>query len=286
MCPVKEPNYFAFPDGQPPTGPAAQWLRETSVWTRADYEALFDEAGNARAIGESSAGYLVAPEAAPRIYSLVPHARLVAILRNPVDRAYANYLAHHRDGYDQAPTFEAALDDQERRRRDGWSFASFLETGKYWRHLMAYRRVFPPGQLRIYLFDDLVRDPVALMRDLLTFIDVDPAWMPDMSRRHGQTGVIRNPVVRVLWARTERARRALRPFVPRAWRGRLQKRVLRDQVRPDMRPETRARLLDVYRDDMLKLQDLLGRDLSAWLRQDANQTTGTSPDWMGRQTSG
>jgi len=264
MSRVKEPNYFAF-DGKIPDGPGATWLRATSVTTREAYEALFANAADVRAIGEASARYLREPNAAARIHALLPDVRLVAILRNPVERAFSTYLAHRRDGYDPAPTFEEALADQDRRRRERWPFGPFVDAGFAGQQLIGYRRLFAPTQLRIYLYEDLVSDARGLMRDLFTFLNVDASIVPDVSRRYGRTGVIRNPVVRLFWRHTQRLRIRVGPLLPSTWRHHANAWAIRDLVRPELRPESREALLRLYRDDTLLLQDLLGRDLSTWL---------------------
>jgi hypothetical protein len=270
MSPVKEPNYFAFADGHPPErGPGAVWLRRTSVTTLAEYEALFAGAGGARAIGEASPRYLRTPEAPARIRGLLPDVRLVAILRNPVERAYAAYLGLRRDGLDPAPTFEDALDDVDRRLRAGWARAGLVEAGLYHRHLSRYYERFPPERIRVYLHEDLRADPAGLVRDLLSFLGVDPGFVPDTSRVHGRTGVVRNRALRAMWTRSWRAREALGPVVPRRVRDGVRRRVLRDLERPPLDPATRARLVRVFRPDVLALEELIGRDLSAWLADDA-----------------
>jgi len=266
MPDVKEPNYFAFADGALPAGPGAAWLRATSVTTRAGYEALFADAGGARARGEASPRYMVGADAAARIHAAIPAVKLIAILRHPVERAYASYLAYRRDGLEPAATFEAALADQERRRQAGWPYGAFVDFGFQHRQLARYDALFPARQLRIYLYDDLLRDAAGLVRDLLAFLEVDPSWQPDFAQRHGRTGVVRNPLLAALWRHSPRARSTLGPWLPQAWRDRAYAWLMRDLVKPDMNPETRAALLRLYRADTLALQERLGRDLSAWLR--------------------
>lgn len=266
MPEVKEPNYFAFADGTLPEGPGAAWLRATSLTTRARYEALFANAGDARAIGEASPRYMISAEAAARIHATIPAVRLIAILRHPVERAYANYLAYRRDGVEPAASFEAALADQERRRHAGWPFGAFVDFGFQHRQLARYDALFPARQLRIYLYDDLLRDAAGLVRDVLGFLEVDASWRPDLAQRHGRTGVIRNPLLAALWRHSQRARSMLGPCLPHAWRNAAYGWLMRDLVKPEMKPETRAALLRLYRADTLALQERLGRDLSAWLR--------------------
>jgi hypothetical protein len=268
MCP-KEPNYFALAESAIPDGPGAAWLRKTSVTTRPAYEALFEAARDATAIGDVSPRYLAAPEAPALIRStLGERARLVAIFRNPVDRVVSAYHGLRRDGFEPEPTFEAALADQDRRRQLGWPLGAFVDQGYAGRDLRRYLQVFPRAQVKTYLYEDLVSDARGLMRDLFVFLGVDPGHVPDVTRRYGQTGLIASPVRAFLWRRTQLARMALGRIVPApaAWREKARAWFLQDLVRVPLEPDTRAGLQRLFRDDILLLQDLLKRDLSAWLR--------------------
>jgi hypothetical protein len=269
MSPVKEASYFAFPERhEPERGPGGVRVRRDAVTTLAEYEALFADAGDARAIGEASPRYLRTPEAPARIAELIPDVRLVAILRDPVERAYAQYLGLRRDGLEPEPTFEDALRDDERRQREGWPFAGLVDTGLYNRHLSRYYERFAPERIRVYLYDDLRADAAGLMRDLLSFLGVDPDFAPDTARVHGRTGVVRNRALGALWRRSAWARDAVGPVVPRRVSEGVRSRVLRDMERPPIDPATRAQLIGAFRPDVLALQELIGRDLSAWLAEE------------------
>ena len=118
----------------------------------------------------------------------------------------------------------------------------------------------------MYLYDDLVRDAAALLRDLFRFLGVDDGVTVDTSVRYNLSGIIENPGLRAVWAGTNRPRAFLRPLVPL----RLRQLVAgfftsRKMIRVAMREDTRAELVAGYREDILKLQDLIGRDLSSWL---------------------
>jgi hypothetical protein len=117
----------------------------------------------------------------------------------------------------------------------------------------------------VYLHDDLLRDPRGLLSDLFTFLGVDPAFVPDVSQRYASTGMVRNPFLRSLWRNTRTARRVLRPFLPRRWSDAGFAWLTRDLVKPPLVPATRALLMERFRPDIVALQTLIGRDLSAWL---------------------
>jgi hypothetical protein len=264
MCPVKEPSYFSWTDEMARTGEGVPWY-DTSVKTLAAYEALFSGVTSETAIGEASPRYFFSPQAPERIHRLIPDARLVAILRHPAERAHAVYVGSRRDGYETAPTFEEAIRQCEEGKREKWPFRHYLRQCEYHRHIARYLGIFPRAQLRLYLFEDLAADAAALLRDLLAFLGVDSTFRFDLSRRYAPSGQIGNPFLGVLWRHSLALRLAVRPYLPEGLRDLATRTLLRSVVKPEMKPETRARLLRHYRDDTLRLQDLMGRDLSHWL---------------------
>src|SRR5262249_8465323 len=158
-----------------------------------------------------------------------------------------------------------ALHEEERGQREGWAYTGYVNQGLYHRQLSAYLECFPARQIRVFLFEDLLRDPAGVLRELCGFLEVDPALAPISTPPHGATGIVRNPLLREVWRNSGRVRRLLRPVIPPALRGRLFAWITRDQIRPSLDPAIRARLLRVFRSDILALQDLIGRDLSHWL---------------------
>ena len=201
-------------------------LRRTAVRTLPAYEALFEGAGGATAIGEATPTYLRSPESPELVRAVIPHARLVAILRHPVERAYSAYLGLRRDGLERTPTFEAALRDDALARR-------YLGPSFYHESLSRWYAAFPAEQLRVYLHDDLRDDARGLLADLFGFLGVDTGFVPDLTERPGQTGMVANPVLRAVWERAEGARRAVRPAVPERLRDRA-------YARRDARPRAPA----------------------------------------------
>jgi hypothetical protein len=267
MSEVKEPGYFAYMDGSLPTrGRHAEWVRRNAVITREGYEKLFMKADSSTAVGEASPIYLVHPAAPDRIRQALPAVRLIAILRHPVDRAHAAWCGLLRDGDEPSPTIEEALSLEETRLHDGWTPSiGLVRNGLYAQALSRYYERFPRERIRVYLHDDLLRDPRGLLSDLFTFLGVDPAFVPDVSQRYASTGMVRNPFLRSLWRNTRTARRVLRPFLPRRWSDAGFAWLTRDLVKPPLVPATRALLMERFRPDIVALQTLIGRDLSAWL---------------------
>jgi hypothetical protein len=261
---VKSPSHF-YCCGRTPAHDADH--PDYFVPDPADYEALFDGVRGETAIGEVSPAYLASVHAAPRIAERVPGARLIALLRHPVDRAFARFVGRCRDGLEPRTDFGEVVRDELKAPliRDE-AAGTYLAAGFVSHFLVSYFERFARDRMRIHLFEDFQRDPAAVMRNLYAFLDVDPAFAPDVSRRHNQSGgVIHNRLLRRVWVRSATLRTRLRPHLPEAMRDRLFRVVARtlDPVRLD--PQLRADLIALYRDDIVRLSGLLDRDLSHWL---------------------
>lgn len=274
MSPVKEPKFFALggvlPDYQ---GPGDAWVFTQTPANRAvvdleEYEALFGGAGDEKAVGEASPAYLCAPLAPGAIKHHVPDARLIAVLRDPAERAYSAYMHQVRDGRETLP-FARALDAEEERVRANWAPGwRYTREGFYRKGLSRYLELFGRERLGVYLYEDLEDDPPGLMRDVFGFLGVDSSFVPDAARRHNPSGVPKSRLVTSFLKRPNRVRDALKPLLPTRMRRGLSERLGRLNLgsAPGMRPRERERLVRLYREEVLWLQDLLGRDLSAWLR--------------------
>jgi len=263
MPALKEPRFFAH-ENRPPDwrGPGDEIYRAATVTNLVQYVGLFHGADGARAAGEASTQYLYMERAPERIRHYAPRARLVAILRDPAEVAHAVFLHKRREGFEPHRSFERALEEEDARVRDGWSpFWFYRRRGFYYEHLRRYFDAFPREQLKVFVYDDFKRDPRGVMRELYRFIDVDDSFEPDMTHRPNVSGVPRSRAL-YRWLEKSSAREAP-PGLKRKLLSRLRDWNL---PKPRLAPETRARLVEGYREDILKLQDLLGRDLSRWLR--------------------
>jgi hypothetical protein len=264
---VKSPSHFYCRDRLQGPDPAMRLVtRNYFVPDRDDYRALFDDVRGERAIGEVSPAYLAAMHPAPRIASELPGVRLVAILRNPVDRAFARFVARSRDGLERR-TFREIVDDERRLPlvRDD-AAGTYLAAGCVSGFLKAYLDRIPRERIRLYLFEDLQRDARGLLRDLFTFLDVNPAFVPDLEQRHNSSGgLIGNPVLREAWTRTALLRARVRRHIPLRVRDSAFGLVTRNLSAVHLDPEIRRELTALYHDEVEQLASLVGRDLSHWI---------------------
>src|SRR5436190_6023827 len=153
-------------------------------WYREQFSGA--DAAGAKAAGEATPTYMYDDTAMKRIAQTVPDARLVAILRNPVDRAYSHYWMNRSlDREDllfpvaiEAEAGRLSGTDPRAARRYG-----YVERGRYLPYLKAVTARFSPNQLHIMITEDLDRDPTRQWKALCEFLDVDPSFTPpDLGR--------------------------------------------------------------------------------------------------------
>lgn len=268
MSTHKSPSYFFCKDLERMDDPSLRLVTANYfVGDRPSYERLFAGARPGQAVGEVSPVYLASTGTAQAIADTLPDARLVAILRNPVDRAQARFVARTRDGLEHRSLPEIIDEELADGAVRDISFGTYIASGFVTHVLHTYLAAFPREQLRLHLFDDLARDPEAVIRDIFAFVGVDPSVPLDVSERHNSSGgTIANPVLRAAWTRSALVRARVRRFVPKAARDATFSVVSRNLVPLRLDPAVRARLVELYRDEVTSLGELLGRDLSGWQR--------------------
>ena len=165
MSAVKEPKFF-LTDGPPPEGGApgdAQTYRE-HVWKREDYEDLFGDAPAGALCGESTPFYLYDRAAQRRIRALIPDARLIVILRDPVERAHSNWTHLWSAGREPIGDFVRACAEEDRRVAAGWSaFWHYIRLGRYGEQLSHLFGLFPREQVLVFRYRRLIGDPAGVL---------------------------------------------------------------------------------------------------------------------------
>lgn len=268
MTPTKETNFFAFESQEINfQGVGDEALKDFSITDLETYKAQFAGVTNEKALGEACPSYLYYPQAANRIKQYIPQARLIVILRNPVDRAYANFLHTVRDDREPHQNFALALQDELTRIANNWEwFWHYIQLGYYGAQLKRYYEIFAPSQIKVYLYEDLKENPVALLQNIFCFIEVDDTFVPNMALRPNKSGMPKNKLFHQLLTKPNPVKTLLKPLFTAKIRQKIQHQNLNT---PQIAPEVRQQLIDLYRPDILKCQDLINRDLSAWLVRSA-----------------
>lgn len=255
MSPLKETNYLAY------EGHDSYRFQITTIDA---YQALFDGATDEIAVGDSSPIYLSSSIAAGRVRELIPEAKLIAIIRNPVDRAFSDYAMHVRQRGATSNVREAFADKD----------AVYVQGGFYHARLKRYFEVFERDQIRVYVFEQFRSDPGSVLRDVFGFLGVSDEFLPDTSTGHNKGSFPKsrpvNNLIRLLKRPT--VQRYVSPFTPAFLRRSFSRlRQLNGGPLPEFPSDIRAELAHLYSDEVLRVEDLTGCDLSHWLVEDGQR---------------
>ena len=228
---VKEPKFF-LTDGPPPSSGGGPGDLETwgeHVWRRADYEALFDPAPAGSLRGEGTVFYLYDTDAQQRIHRLVPDAKLIAVLRDPVERAHSNWSHLRQAGLEPEADFLTACEREPERRTAGWAhFWHYVAAGHYGEQVEHLFRLFGREQVLLLRYRDLSEAPVCTADRVCAFLGVETGRVGGVPRHH------------------------VRPDVSGRTGGPT--------------PQERAAALGWFVDDVTRLEALTGRSLAEWKR--------------------
>jgi hypothetical protein len=266
---IKEPRYFAFPETRPSfVGPGSKRLQ--IIWEIEKYRQLFAGRTSEPAAGEISPQYLYCECSPGAIRKLIPEAKLIAILRDPADRAYSHFCHSRRDGRESLPDFAAALAAEDKRIAAGWWFNfHYRNCGYYARQLKRYLKLFPREQILILLYDDMISDCPGLLRRICAFLGIDESHRFDTTERHNVTKGIPHSVLFDRFLHSEGTakhliRAIVRPNVRLSMFRRLSS--LNLTPKPAFERSVHEQLVSAFKPDILELEQLIERDLSAWLQ--------------------
>lgn len=271
MSPSKEPKFITAQFLKFPFKGIKDDIMESYIIKKFDdYRKLFENIHEEKAIGEASPDNLYYYKNAIKyIKEYFGDVKIIIILRNPVERAFSNYLHLKRDSREYL-SFEEALNQEDERKKKNYSFIFFYkDIGFYYNQVKAYLENFK--QVRIYLYDDLKKDALALMKDIFIFLEVDCLFKPDINVLYNPSGIPINRFMYEFLTKPHSVKNYIKPivnpFLSAEKRGIIVEKLKREILKkPKMKPETRKYLINLYRDDILKLQDLINRDLSHWLK--------------------
>lgn len=263
---IKEPEFFCF-DGDFDKFYNIERITKKHVLDLESYKALFDEAQSELIRGEASPTYLYSSCAPRKIYDLIPDAKIVVMLRNPINRAFSHYMHNIHMGLEELCTFEEAIRAENERIKQNWAFYwHYLRMGMYSEQLVRYFDYFSIEQIKVIIFDDFVSDPVAVVRDVCNFLCVNENFNLDVSKKYAVSGKPYLKILTKLIVKPNKIKNILKKIIPvehgRAIKHFHAKYFLKKE---NIKASTRKWLERYYKNDIHKLEKLISRDLSKWL---------------------
>lgn len=263
--PIKEPDFFEWGEPEKPPHEIHRGS-ERAVQSLEAYQALFADVPPGKLCGEASVSNMN-PRACERIQQYLPNAKLICLLRQPVDRAYSAYAMHAQRGSENMPDFRRAYLDKtrygKRKKGDERPNYALMDASWYVKRLEDWFSRFSRDQIYIGIYDDLKKDSTAFMCSLYGFLGVDQSFIPQINQIHnrsyGTSSVYLSWFLRLLVTRS----RIHWPGFIYAFDKKV--RIINRKSLAPLDPAVRRELTIPQHEDIQRLQDLIGRDLSHWL---------------------
>ena len=259
MSPIKELYYFA--------PHALQNNVIDVIRDKGEYQRLFKNAKGHIAIGEATNIYLWDPDSPKLIHRTVPHARIIINLRDPIERAFAQYVQRMKYSGSKTSFYDDLMQDHKSQEKVFGRSVLYVELGMYYEQVKRYFDIFGRQQVKVIIFEEFIQDPVKHVNDVLAFLGVNHR-VSEITGHYNPDSVPRSTFAVWIfgffrWLRTNNIRfyKVLSLLPDSIVESAPEKILFKRAQKPKMDPKAVKFLREIYYDDVLKLQSLLGRPL-------------------------
>ena len=249
MSSVKEPNFFSFKEVSP------LFYKSLCIKTSEDYHKLFDE--QKKIMGEASVSYLFYDEVSKRIHDYNPKAKIIVMLRQPIERAFSHYLMDCRLGFCSV-SLEDILNNPQKHQQ---FYQQYVKLGNYYSQLKRYLSIFPKGQVQVIFYENFKNNTSAEMSSLFNFLEIDNQPL-DLSIQNSFLSPS-NSLIAFLY-KFNWIRKGFKLLVPFSLLSFFKKTLFSGSKKPKISDAVKQQLKQYYRSDVGQLEKLLNVDLSRW----------------------
>jgi len=265
---VKEPMFFNNIIKKNTEKNKRRIKRRIKIKSIEEYYSLFKKVRSEKAIGEASPAYIYHKECAELINTTLNDVKIIAVLRQPVKRAYSNFLHARSSGKEPISDFISAFNAEEKRIKNNWtSLYHYKSKGYYFKQLKRYYDIFPRKNIKIILFEDLIHNPNKILKDLFTFLEVDNSFVVNTERKANVSGTpkgILGWIIMKMKYYQITPNIELNKMLPISILKIIEKTIYSKPKK--LKKETVNRLTNLYyKEDISKLETLTNKDLTMWL---------------------
>lgn len=248
---IKEPHFFSCPEVK------ETYYKVVFVEEEYKYLSLYSNKMHGQKAGDFSPSYLFSKKAASRIHYHRPDAQIIAVLRNPVDRAISHYLMDVRDGYQDIPLFEVISSPS----KYALFYREYVGNGLYASQLERYLSLFDGNNVKVILYDDLMKGVGGVLKGILNFLNLSDDFEFDLTSSYNSYRMFRSPFLKKITMSNNLG--LVKRLIPSSVKKKMFS-VFTTRDKPSFEAERKV-LVDIFSDDILRLETIIGRDLSTWL---------------------
>ena len=251
---------------------------EKEIASLSEYQHLMPTVNSGVKIGDFDCATLHGPNAPELVRQANPQAKVMVILRNPIERAYSHYWMDVRECLESRPFLQAVQEDYKKYAAGSKEYCPLVRLGFYTEQIKAFKQSMGDGNVRVWLYDDYCEKPAVVLQEMAEFIGVAlPAPEPRDLARLNQTAVPRSRLASALLQARRGKLRLMRRYylkLPIMMRRYIKKMFFVINIEtPPIPLEARQLLVDIYERDLLALEHILGRKVTRWLQNEEDSTS-------------
>jgi len=253
MSPLKEPNYFSRKT-------ILHDARIKPIRDKKKYLALFEDVTDEKIVGESSTTYLEDEDVPSLIHEEVPEARILICLRDPVVRAFSEFLMLRKMDVVNS-SFHEDIQKALLNKESRFGNSRRLKSGLYSESVKRYLEIFGPKQVKIIIFEEFIKNPKFFLEQIIKFLELSSSFVKFEDEPHNAFSEYRGKISKKILTNSKITKIGVKIISP-SIRKFLRFKLLEKRInKPKMETNERQFLIKFYRDDVNKLKEILGREL-------------------------
>ena len=256
----KEPDYFSDKAIQS----QGMYYGKNRIDTEEKYNGLFNTQKKDVIFGEGSVSYLFYPTVAQDIKAYNPIAKIIIMLRNPINRAFSHYLMDYRLGL-VSDSFEDIINKKSRDKNAQLFYQQYIKVGEYATQLKRYFDIFDKENILLVDYEDFKNDVTGTVNSAYSFLNVSTEFSADVSKKHNAFTMPKNKLIRFMYSLVV-IRNILSFIFPKNIMKAVRLVLFRKDKKPKLLEETRNQLKHYFSNDVRLLESLIGKDYSKWIK--------------------
>jgi hypothetical protein len=259
MSSQKEPDYFS----DKAINEQGMYYTKNRVNSLAKYESLFVQKESV-VYGEASVSYLFYENVAEDIKKYNPNAKIIIMLRNPIERAFSHYLMDYRLGL-ISDSFENVLAKKSKHKNAHLFYQQYIEVSKYSKQIQRYLDFFKKDSILFIDYEDFKINVSKTVDQVYNFLHISTEFAADINTKHNTFTMPKNKVIRLIYSFVF-LRKILTFLFPTYLVKNIRVLLFKSDKKPELLKETRSLLKRIFNDDIKNLEEVLSKDYSKWIK--------------------
>ena len=261
MSKEKEPDYFSH-----------EALKNQNIYyynmqidTEEKYHSLFNLERDDSILGEASVSYLFYEDVPAKIKQYNKHAKIIIVLRNPIERAYSHYLMDFRLGLVQN-TFEEIIYRGSSVSKDfELHYQQYIEVSQYFSQIERYLKIFGKENIHIIDYEDLQKDQEAVLKNIFLFLEVETDYQANIKKEYNTFSMSKYSIINWFYS-FFLFRRIVKFILPKKILKIITTFFFQKNKKPILSFDTRFYLQNLFKKDIQQLGVILNKDFSKWIK--------------------